>query len=147
MEASAPARAAINWTLGELTRKLNDEQTDEVGVIRERISPESLSRLIVLVERGTISGTVAKDVFEKMYVEGESAEAIVERDGLAQIDDANALSGTVREVLSQHADAVEQYRSGKRGALGFLVGQVMKATQGKANPKVVDKLLREAIDG
>ena len=93
------------------------------------------------------SGTVAKDVFEKMYVEGESAEAIVERDGLAQIDDANALSGTVREVLSQHADAVEQYRSGKRGALGFLVGQVMKATQGKANPKVVDKLLREAIDG
>ena len=147
VEASAPARAAINWTLGELTRKLNDEQTDEVGVIRERISPESLSRLIVLVERGTISGTVAKDVFEKMYVEGESAEAIVERDGLEQIDDANALSGTVREVLSQHADAVEQYRSGKRGALGFLVGQVMKATQGKANPKVVDKLLREAIDG
>ena len=145
VEAGAPPKAAINWSLGVLTRKLNEEQTDQVKVIRQRVSPIALAKLIRLVDRGTISGTIAKEVFEKMYITGESAEAIVEQDGLAQIDSVEMLAETVNEVLKQHHDAVAQYRSGKSGAIGFLVGQVMKATRGKANPKLVNELLRKAI--
>ncbi len=108
--------------------------------------PSALAELLGLVERGIVSGTVAKEMFEKMYATGDAAEAIVEREGLAQIDDAGALEAVIRDVLTEHADAVTQYRSGKGGALGFLVGQVMRATQGKANPKLVHTLLRTAIE-
>ncbi|HJO39230.1 MAG TPA: Asp-tRNA(Asn)/Glu-tRNA(Gln) amidotransferase subunit GatB [Vicinamibacterales bacterium] len=143
--ASVPARAAINWTLGEVTRTLN-EADDQVDALRQRVPPAALAALVALVEQSTISGTVAKDVFEQMYASRESAATIVDRDGLAQIDDADALEVTVREVLASHDDAVSQYRAGKHGALGFLVGQMMKATRGKANPKLVNELLRKAID-
>ena len=145
--ASGQAKAAINWTLGEVNRKMNALGIDEVGAIRGRVPPEALAGLIGLVDAGTISGTVAKDVFEKMYSSGETAETIVERDGLTQIDDAGALEAVVRETVEQHTDAVAQYRSGKSSALGFLVGQVMRATRGKANPKLVNELLRKAIEG
>jgi aspartyl-tRNA(Asn)/glutamyl-tRNA(Gln) amidotransferase subunit B len=100
--------------------------------------------LIRLVDSGTISGPIAKDVFEKMYADGRSAAEIVQAEGLARIDDETAIEATVRAVLEAHADAVAQYRAGKQQTFGFLVGQVMKAMKGKANPALVNKIVRVA---
>ena len=101
--------------------------------------------LLTLIDRGTISGAIAKGVFEKMFSSGRSAADIVEAEGLTQIDDADLLAGQVAEVLRANQDAVAQYRAGKTTALGFLVGQVMKATGGKANPKRVNDLLKKEL--
>ncbi len=144
--AIGQVKPALNWTLSEVNRKMNELGTDDVEVVRARLLPTALAELLGLVERGIVNGTVAKEMFEKMYATGDAAEAIVEREGLAQIDDAGALEAVIRDVLTEHADAVAQYRSGKGGALSFLVGQVMRATQGKANPKLVHTLLRTAIE-
>jgi aspartyl-tRNA(Asn)/glutamyl-tRNA(Gln) amidotransferase subunit B len=105
------------------------------------ITPSRLAGLLALIDDGTISGKIAKDVFEKMLRSGEDARAIVGREGLTQVADADALAGVVDQVLAQHAKVVEDWRNGKKAALGFLVGQVMKATQGKANPALVNQLL------
>ena len=107
--------------------------------------PSRLAGLLVLVAKGTISGSMAKDVFEKMVATGRAADEIVSAEGLAQIDDDAQLLGLITTVLEKNADAVAQYRSGKTNALGFLVGQVMKATAGKANPSRVNELLRRAL--
>jgi len=93
-----------------------------------------------------ISSTVAKDVLSKMWTSGRSAKEIVEAEGLAQVGDTAALSATVREILAAHPDAVAQYRQGRTNAFGFLVGQAMKAMKGKANPKVINELLKQALD-
>ena len=99
----------------------------------------------MLTERGVISSTVAKDVFEKMWASGATAQAIVDEGGLAQIGDESALSAMVAQVVAANPDAVAQFRAGRKNTFGFLVGQVMKASQGKANPKVVSDLLKTAI--
>ena len=145
--ASGNAKASINWTLGELNRKMNEVGTDDVEAMRQRVSPQALAELIGVIDAGTISVTTAKNVFETMYADGRSAKEIVTAEGLAQIDDESALEATVRDAVASHPDAVGQVRAGKTAALGFLVGQVMKATGGRANPKLVDQLLRRAIDG
>jgi aspartyl-tRNA(Asn)/glutamyl-tRNA(Gln) amidotransferase subunit B len=141
--AAASPKAASNWVMGELTRKLKDLG---VGIERAPLSPDSLAGLIRLVESGTISGPIAKDVFEKMCASGRNAAAIVEAEGLARIDDEAALDAAVRGVLAANADAAAQYRAGKQQTFGFLVGQVMKATRGKANPALVNTLLKRALD-
>jgi aspartyl-tRNA(Asn)/glutamyl-tRNA(Gln) amidotransferase subunit B len=110
-----------------------------------RLHQGHIAGLITLLERGTISGAIAKGVFEKMFASGRSAADIVEADGLTQIDDEAELVARVAEVLSANEDAVAQYRAGKTAALGFLVGQVMKATGGKANPKRVNELIRRGL--
>ncbi len=94
-----------------------------------------------------INGPTAKDVFEQMYDSGRSAAEIVQREGLAQIQDDSAVQTMVRGVLAEHADAVASYRGGKTTTFGFLVGQVMKAAKGKANPKLVNELLKRELDG
>jgi aspartyl-tRNA(Asn)/glutamyl-tRNA(Gln) amidotransferase subunit B len=139
VEAGAPAKSASNWIMGELARALKDAGRD---ITDAPIGPARLAGLIALVERGTISGAIAKGVFEIMLASGRSAEDIVHADGLTQIDDEAELTARVEEVLAANADAVAQFQSGKTNALGFLVGQVMKATGGKANPKRVNELLR-----
>jgi aspartyl-tRNA(Asn)/glutamyl-tRNA(Gln) amidotransferase subunit B len=141
--AAGNPRAAFNWIVGEVARKLNElgERFD-----RHRVNAGALAALLRLVERGTISGSIAKSVFEKMYDSGRSADDIVAADGLAQIGDEGALIGSVRAVLAANPDAVTQYRSGKSGTFGFLVGQVMKATGGKANPKLANELLRRELE-
>ena len=144
--ASGNRQAAINWTLGEVSRKMNEVGTDDVGHVRQRVSPDALGGLITLIDAGTISVTTGKDVFEQMYATGRSASEIVDAEGLAQIDDRAALESLVRDAVARHADAVAQYRSGKTGALGFLVGQVMKASSGKANPKLVNQLMKQIIE-
>jgi aspartyl-tRNA(Asn)/glutamyl-tRNA(Gln) amidotransferase subunit B len=144
--AGADARAAKNWLLGVVRAKMNDERLETAAQLRARIAPERLAGLIALVDRGEISGSIAKDVFEKMLTSGRSAADIVAVDGLTQIDDAAELAALVNEVLSMNGDAVGVYRGGKTTTLGFLVGQVMKKAGGKANPKLVNDLLKRALE-
>ena len=110
------------------------------------MTPERLAGLVTLIENGTISGAIAKGVFEKMFVSGRAAADIVKSDGLTQIDDASQIQDAIAAVLEANADAIAQYRAGKTSTFGFLVGQVMKATAGKANPKRVNEMLKKALD-
>jgi aspartyl-tRNA(Asn)/glutamyl-tRNA(Gln) amidotransferase subunit B len=137
------AKAARDWIMGELSRTLNERgvEIDQAG-----ITPEALAGLVRLVDGGAINSTTAKTVFEKMYGTGRSAEEIVRREGLAQISDEDALATIVRDIMRAQPEAVAQYRAGKAASFGFLVGQVMKATAGKASPKVVNELLRREIE-
>ncbi len=141
--AGAPAKLASNWIMGELARKLNEAGR---SIDASPLAASRLAGLIALVSNGTISGSIAKDVFEKMFTSGRAADEIVAAEGLRQIDDESQIVGLIAGVLSQHADAVAQYRGGKTTTFGFLVGQVMKATAGKANPKRVNELLKRALE-
>jgi aspartyl-tRNA(Asn)/glutamyl-tRNA(Gln) amidotransferase subunit B len=136
------AKAASNWVMGELTRKLNDTH----GLIEDvPLPPEALAELIALIERGTITGPVAKEVFEKIYATGRRAAEVVEAEGLARIDDPAAIDRVVADVLGGHAAIVADYRAGKTKTFGFLVGQVMKATAGKADPARVNEAVRRFL--
>ena len=129
--------------MGEVLRvlKARNEAIDGVGV-----TPGALGGLIRLVDAGTISTTVAKTVFEQMYGTGRSAEDIVADQGLSQVSDLGALGAIVAGVLDAHAETVGQYRAGKKAAFGFLVGEAMKASGGKADPRRLSQLLRETLD-
>jgi aspartyl-tRNA(Asn)/glutamyl-tRNA(Gln) amidotransferase subunit B len=142
-KAAGNARAAFNWVSGEVTRKLNElgERFDH-----RRVSAGALAGLIALVDRGAISASIAKTVFDTMYESGRRPEDIVSADGLAQIGDEAALLSSVQAVVAANQDAVQQIRNGKTGTFGFLVGQVMKSTGGKANPKLVNELLRRELE-
>jgi len=129
--------------MGELTRKMNELG---IGIEQVAVTPDALAGLIRLVDSGTITGPIAKEVFERMYASGRTADAIVQAEGLASIDDAGAIEAAVREVLAANAAAVAQYRAGKQQTFGFLVGQVMKATRGKANPALVNTLMKQMLD-
>jgi len=142
-KGSANPKTVANWVLNEILRIVPAD--DDKAIAACPISPVALRELIMLVEDGTISGRIAKDVFEKMLATGEGARAIVAREGLTQVADAEALRAVVETVLSTHAKVVDDYKAGKKAALGFLVGQVMKATSGKASPAVVNKLLIEKL--
>jgi aspartyl-tRNA(Asn)/glutamyl-tRNA(Gln) amidotransferase subunit B len=140
--AGAPAKAASNWIMGELARQLKERGGDIASV---QVSASRLAGLLALIEKGTISGSIAKDVLENMFSTGRSAEEIVAAEGLTQIDDEAQIVELIAGVLARHTDAVRQYRGGKTATLGFLVGQVMKATAGKANPGRVNELLKRAL--
>jgi aspartyl-tRNA(Asn)/glutamyl-tRNA(Gln) amidotransferase subunit B len=143
--AGAPAKAASNWIQGELRRRLKDLGSDSMTSIA--VPATALAELIDLAERNVISSTVAKDVFDKMWTTGAGAAEIVEREGLAQTGDTEAIAALVAAVISENPDPVAQYQSGRTNILGFLVGQVIKRSQGKANPKVVSELMRAALGG
>ncbi|MGB7219717.1 MAG: Asp-tRNA(Asn)/Glu-tRNA(Gln) amidotransferase subunit GatB [Vicinamibacterales bacterium] len=145
IRSGATARAAKNWLLGAVRAKMNEEGYD-VARLRERLAPQRLAGLLQLVEGGTISGSMAKDVFEKMCRSTREAAEIVRAEGLAQIDDPSRIEELIAEVLANNGDAVVQYRKGKVATLGFLVGQVMKAAGGKANPTRVSDLLKRALE-
>jgi aspartyl-tRNA(Asn)/glutamyl-tRNA(Gln) amidotransferase subunit B len=142
-QALGQPKAAFNWVSGELARKMNELGA---GFEPARIPPGALAALIRLVEQGAISNSAAKEVFQKMYESERSAQEVVETEGLAQLDDRSALLAAIRTVVESNAAAVEQYRKGKTGTLGFLVGQVMKSTSGKANPRLVNELLRAQLE-
>jgi aspartyl-tRNA(Asn)/glutamyl-tRNA(Gln) amidotransferase subunit B len=141
-EAGNP-KAVSNWVMGELLRTLHEHGTPIEAV---PLAPRALAGLVRLVDQGTISSSIAKEVFAKMYDSGRSADEIVTAEGLAQIDDESALVRIVRDVIATHADAVAQYRAGKQATFGFLVGQVMKGSGGKANPKLATQLLKRELD-
>jgi aspartyl-tRNA(Asn)/glutamyl-tRNA(Gln) amidotransferase subunit B len=143
VRAGAPAKAVSNWMMGELARALKDVGGD---IAASPIAAPRLAGLIGLIERGTISGAIGKSVFERMLTTGQSAEAIVAAEGLSQIDDESHIRGFVEAVLAQNREVVAQYRAGRSSVFGFLVGQVMKAAGGRANPKRVNELLRSSLD-
>jgi aspartyl-tRNA(Asn)/glutamyl-tRNA(Gln) amidotransferase subunit B len=110
------------------------------------VGAEALAELIGLVESGAVSGSTGKDVFERMWETGRSAREIVDEENLSQIGDADQLSALVDETLAAQPDAVARYRAGRTGALGFLVGRVMRATRGQANPQLLNTLFRKRLD-
>ena len=137
-------KAASNWVMGEVLRTMKER---DIAIEAVPVTPEALAGLIAIVEKGTISSTVAKDVFAKMYESSRSAADIVAGDGLAQISDASSLEPIVLKIIAAHADVVAEIRAGKDRKFQFLVGQVMKETKGKGDPKIVTDLMRTAIGG
>ncbi len=146
-EATAAAagnpKTAANWVMGELTRKMNDAG---IGIEAAPLTPATLAALIRLVDAGAISGPTGKEVFEKMWGTGRTADEIVAAEGLGRIDDEGAVEAAARTVLAANADAVAQYRAGKRQTFGFLVGQVIRSMGGKANPALVNMIVRRELD-
>jgi aspartyl-tRNA(Asn)/glutamyl-tRNA(Gln) amidotransferase subunit B len=140
--AAGNAKAASNWIMGELLRTMKERA---IAIEQVPLAPDALAGLIRVVDQGTISSTVAKEVFAKMLDSGRSAAEIVEVEGLAQKSDETELAGIVRDAIAANPDAVEQFRKGRNNAFGFLVGHVMKASKGKANPKVVNELLKREL--
>ena len=139
---SGNPKAASNWVMGEVLRNMK-ERAIEIGAVP--IAPAALAELIAIVEQGTISSTVAKDVFAKMYDTARPAAEIVTADGLAQISDSSSLDPIVQRVIAAHPDIIAEIRAGKDRKFQFLVGQVMKETKGKGDPKIVTDLLKGAI--
>ena len=144
VRVGASPKIASNWMMGELARLLKERGC---GIDASPVSAQQLAGLIALIEYGTISGAIAKGVFEKMMASGSDATTIVNAEGLTQIDDEGQIVSLIADVLAGNADAVTAYRAGKTTTFGFLVGQVMKSGGGKTNPKRVNELLRHALDG
>jgi aspartyl-tRNA(Asn)/glutamyl-tRNA(Gln) amidotransferase subunit B len=142
--AAKVASKAANWVMGDLFGALNKAGK---SITESPVSAEQGADLLALVEDGTISGRIAKDVFELMFETGKDAETIVEEKGLKQVSDTGEIEKIIDEVIAANPGQVEQYRGGKDKLIGFFVGQVMKATGGKANPGVVNKLLKPKLDG
>jgi len=136
------ARQAANWLTSELFGALNKSGK---SLEDSPVSPAAGGELLALVGQGTISGSIAKQVLEKMIETGDPASAIVEREGLKQESDSGAIEDAVAKVLADNADKVEQYKGGKEALFGFFVGQTMKAMAGKANPQVVNEALKKAL--
>jgi aspartyl-tRNA(Asn)/glutamyl-tRNA(Gln) amidotransferase subunit B len=137
-------KTVSNWVMGELLRELNNSGTD---VSQSPVSPEKLVSLLNVVEKGMISLKVARDIFPELYASGKTPEQIVQEKGLSQISDERVLETIIEEVIAKNPSQAEQYHSGRTQVLGFLVGQVMKASGGKANPGKVNDLLRRKLEG
>ncbi len=138
----AAPKIAANWVMGELASALNRAGVD---IDASRVSAAALAALLDKIEAGTISGKIAKEVFEAVWNGEGSVDAVIEKRGLVQISDTAAIDKLVAEVIAANAAQVEQFRAGKQQVLGFLVGQVMKASKGKANPQQVNEALRKQL--
>jgi len=138
------AKAVGNWLLGDFSRLLNATNTE---ISDCRVRPEQLCQLLDLIQKDSISGTSAKMVFEEMFNTGKDAASIIAQRGLSQISDAEQIERDVIAVIKSNTQAVADYKAGKASALQFLVGQVMRATKGRANPKVVNELLKQKLEG
>lgn len=138
------AAKASNWVTGDLFGALNKAGK---SVTESPVSAAQGADLLALIEDGTISGRIAKDVFEIMFETGKDADVIVEEKGLKQVSDTGEIEKIIDEVIAANPGQLEQYRAGKDKLIGFFVGQVMKATGGKANPGLVNQLLKPKLDG
>ncbi len=143
VENGADAKQASNWIMGEVSGYLNAEQKELHEIA---LTPAGLAGMIKLIENGTISSKIAKTVFKELIEKGGDAETIVKEKGLVQISDEGALTKIIVEVISNNPQSVEDFKSGKGKAIGFLVGQVMKQTKGQANPQMVNKILAEEMN-
>jgi aspartyl-tRNA(Asn)/glutamyl-tRNA(Gln) amidotransferase subunit B len=142
VKTGADAKLASNWLMGDVSAYLNSEQKELAEIA---LTPDNLAEMIKLIEDGTISSKIAKTVFKELIEKGGSAEQVVKEKGLVQISDEGALLKIVSEILDANPQSIEDYKNGKSKATGFLVGQLMKATKGQANPQMVNKILLEEI--
>jgi aspartyl-tRNA(Asn)/glutamyl-tRNA(Gln) amidotransferase subunit B len=144
LELGGQPKLAANWVMGDLSGALNKENLD---VTQSRVSAEALAGLLARITDNTISGKIAKEVFEAMWAEGATADTIIEAKGLKQITDTSAIEQAIDEVMAKNPGQLAEYRSGKDKLFGFFVGQVMKATGGKANPAQLNDLLKKKLAG
>ena len=142
VKAGADIKSAANWVSSELLARLN---RDGKSIDQSPVNAQNLAQLISLINDKTISGKIAKDVFDKMWNDGRGARAIVEAEGLVQLTDENALAIECEKAVAANPKQVEGYKKGQTKLLGFFVGQVMKATQGKANPEIVNQILTRLL--
>jgi aspartyl-tRNA(Asn)/glutamyl-tRNA(Gln) amidotransferase subunit B len=142
VEAGADAKQASNWLMGEVSAYLNSEKLE---LAETKLTPSNLAGMITLVADGTISSKIAKKVFRELITNGGEAKEVVEAKGLVQLSDPAQLLPIINEVLDNNQQSVDDFKNGKDRAVGFLVGQIMKATKGQANPGVVNKLLKEEL--
>jgi aspartyl-tRNA(Asn)/glutamyl-tRNA(Gln) amidotransferase subunit B len=138
------AKSCANWIMGEILRKLKETDIEITDV---PITPELLTGLLARIADNTISGKIAKTVFEKMWEKGQTADQIIDAEGLKQVTDTGAIEGLVDEVIAANPDQVAEYLGGKDKLIGFFVGKVMQASQGKANPGMVNQLLKKKLTG
>ncbi len=138
----ADPKLAANWIMGDLAKNLNE---DGIDITKSPVSAERLGKMIGLIMKDTISGKIAKKVFKEMWTNEDDPEKIVKDKGLVQITDTGAIEAAVDAVIAANPKAVAEYKGGKKKAIGALVGQVMKATRGKANPQMVNKMLAEKL--
>lgn len=136
-------KTVSNWVMGELFRLLNEKGTEPEEL---KLKPSELVALLKMLKEGVVSGKIAKDVFEQMFETGEDPESIVKKHNLVQISDESTLERLAEQVIVQNPKVVQDYKSGKKQAFAFLVGQIMKATKGKANPAIVNELLHKKLD-
>jgi aspartyl-tRNA(Asn)/glutamyl-tRNA(Gln) amidotransferase subunit B len=136
-------KTVSNWIMVELVRELKREERD---IERCPVSAENLAGLLDLIREGTISGKMGKSVFEEMFETGQSPRTIVRDKGLIQMTDRAQIQGVIEEVLRKSPDKVAAYKEGKTKLLGYFVGEVMKKTQGKANPKMVNEILKKMLE-
>ena len=136
------AKLLANWLLGDLFALLNKNNKN---ITESNISAQNLAELIILIKDNVISGKIAKEVIELMWNEKKSAKEIVEEKGLKQITSPEEIKISLKEVLEEHKDKVLEYKSGKDKLFGFFVGQAMKKTKGKANPKILNDILKELL--
>ncbi len=144
MAAGAAAKTAANWIMGEVSRRLNDHGLDITAC---PVAPKLLADLLALIEQGTISGKIAKTVFDAMWQTGKAPATIVEEQGLVQVSDTGEIEKVIAEIMAANMGQVAEYRGGKEKVFGFFVGQVMRASKGKANPAVVNDLLLQQLKG
>lgn len=142
VEIYPQAKTVSNWVMGELLRLLNDTNS-EIG--ESRVGPRQLGEMLTLIDKGIISGKLAKEVFGEMFRTGKDAERVIKEKGLEQISDEASINAVIERVIASHPGPVADYRAGKDRALGFLVGQIMKETRGKANPGLVNELLKNRL--
>jgi Asp-tRNA(Asn)/Glu-tRNA(Gln) amidotransferase B subunit len=138
--SGAPPDVVARWVINELPRELGDRSLDGT-----KLTGKGLGTLVLAVESGEITGTAAKDVFADLVRQGGDPRQIIAERGLAQVTDEDAIAAIVDEVLASNADKVDQYRAGKTGLMGFFVGQVLRSSQGKANPVIVQRLLASRL--
>src|SRR5438105_5561896 len=144
---SGQPKTAANWIMGDLLRFYKDNNVDVKDLSSSPVSPKMLAGMISLVEKGTISGKIAKTVMEEMYRTGKEPQQIIEEKGLVQISNSDEIEKIVAKVIEDNPKPVEQYRLGKTGNFGFFVGQVMKASGGRANPQTVNEILKKILAG
>ena len=141
--AGAPPKRAANWLINEVLARVDDPR--KLGAADIAIAPAALAELIGLIESGTISGKLGKDIFARMWTERRRAGEIVAAEGLAQVSDSGAIEEACRKVVAANPDEVARFRAGSAKLMGFFVGAVMKETGGKANPKTVNEILQRLL--
>ena len=143
VKISDSPKLSTNWIMGELSALLNNEN---LNIKDSKVSSDKLGQLILRIEDATISGKIAKDIFEKMWISGKEVDEIIQDEGLEQVTDDKQIEAMIDEVIKSNPEQLEQYRSGKDRLFGFFVGQVMQASKGKANPKQVNDILKSKLE-